>query len=567
VKYKKPHGAVVLVLGITYHKSQSLPSTRSICGFPVSLEFANWVESRNMKQNFRGVNNPLQAKDQFTTKGFASPQRDSDQSVENGGSLAGSKSVDNLSIWREWDIIMLALCWALTLTTSTLLTTIGPLSAQELGASDDFAAFTIGVFLLGAAMSSFPSGLLFRHLGRFRGFAVGCLCQMIGSLFGSLAMSLKSVTLLFIGCAFVGLGQGLGQFYRFSAVELCPDNLKSEAVTLVLTGGVLAAFLGPTSANYTKTMLHENYFGSFLIMGVIGFLNLFTVAMVRFKDHKVVQSGVLLQQQQQQPLIEVPPRRPTMEILSQPLFILSCAVATVAHTVMVMLMSNCALAMKADGHTFQEQTLVMEVHFCAMFMPGFVTGRFIKAKGTYFVSAVGAGVFAVSAVVFALGKEDWNFFLGMILLGGAWNLNFSSGTVMLTECYRPSEATDVQAANDLILFTIAGLGSLASGFIYSSYGWDVLVYSVSGMMVLNILLMYFARSIKSNTEVLRLTIAGTDSGPPSRASSVAEIMGRLDLESSMRQTLTKVELEEQLLFEEEWNALQQQEKVRQISVA
>ena len=81
------------------------------------------------------------------------------------------------------------------------------------------------------------------------------------------------------------------------------------------------------------------------------------------------------------------------------------------------------------------------------------------------------------------------------------------------------------------------------------------------------MLMYFARSIKSNTEVLRLTIAGTDSGPPSRASSVAEIMGRLDLESSMRQTLTKVELEEQLLFEEEWNALQQQEKVRQISVA
>ena len=55
------------------------------------------------------------------------------------------------------DIFFLALCWAWTLTTSTLLTTVGPLSAKELGASDTFAPFTIGVFLLGAAVSSVPS--------------------------------------------------------------------------------------------------------------------------------------------------------------------------------------------------------------------------------------------------------------------------------------------------------------------------------------------------------------------------------------------------------------------------
>ena len=39
------------------------------------------------------------------------------------------------------DIFYLALCWALTLTTSTLLTTIAPLSAKKLGASDTLAPF------------------------------------------------------------------------------------------------------------------------------------------------------------------------------------------------------------------------------------------------------------------------------------------------------------------------------------------------------------------------------------------------------------------------------------------
>ncbi len=72
-----------------------------------------------------------------------------------------------------WNIFLLALAWALTLTTSTLLTTIGPLSATELGASKAMSAFTIGVFLLGAAVSSVPSGWLFRRFGRFYGFAVG----------------------------------------------------------------------------------------------------------------------------------------------------------------------------------------------------------------------------------------------------------------------------------------------------------------------------------------------------------------------------------------------------------
>jgi MFS family permease len=177
-----------------------------------------------------------------------------------------------------WNIFLLAIAWALTLTTSTLLTTIGPLSAKQLGASDSFAAFTIGTFLIGAAVSSVPSGLLFRKYGRFLGFSVGCMCQIIGSIFGSFAIASKDITSLYIGCFFIGLGfffiypffftvhhiilfkgQGLGQFYRFSAVEITPPELKSRAVTYVLSGGILAAFAGPTSATYSMNIFSQTY--------------------------------------------------------------------------------------------------------------------------------------------------------------------------------------------------------------------------------------------------------------------------------------------------------------------
>ena len=49
-----------------------------------------------------------------------------------------------------YNICLLALAWAMTLTTSTLLTTVGPLSVSSLGASDSVATFSIGIFLIGA---------------------------------------------------------------------------------------------------------------------------------------------------------------------------------------------------------------------------------------------------------------------------------------------------------------------------------------------------------------------------------------------------------------------------------
>ena len=36
--------------------------------------------------------------------------------------------------------------------------------------------------------------------------------------------------------------------------------------------------------------------------------------------------------------------------------------------------------------------------------------------------------------------------------------------------------------NDFVLFTIAGGGSLLSGLVYSSYGWDALIYACSIMV-------------------------------------------------------------------------------------
>lgn len=85
--------------------------------------------------------------------------------------------------------------------------TVGPLAAKQVGSSNFFAPFTIGTFLIGAAASSVPSGVLFRKYGRFIGFGIGCAMQVIGALLGAMGVYGMSEALLFLGCFGVGLGQ------------------------------------------------------------------------------------------------------------------------------------------------------------------------------------------------------------------------------------------------------------------------------------------------------------------------------------------------------------------------
>ena len=69
-----------------------------------------------------------------------------------GGDGGGGDDDDARPMPR--DVGLLALCWASTLSSSTLVSSVGPLSAKSVGASASSASFTIAAFLFGAALVS-----------------------------------------------------------------------------------------------------------------------------------------------------------------------------------------------------------------------------------------------------------------------------------------------------------------------------------------------------------------------------------------------------------------------------
>ena len=228
------------------------------------------------------------------------------------------------------------------------------------------------------------------------------------------------------------LYQGLGQFYRFAAIEISPPDMKSNAVTYVLSGGIVAAVLGPTTAKYSAHVIHAPYTGSFIVMALLGVGNWIILASVVFPSLPVKEGAT--GEGGGEVLLAPVPVRPLSTIITQPIFVLSCSIATLAHTVMVMVMSNCALAMSVD-YSLGTASVVLEVHFLAMFLPGFFTGTLITLYGPFNIAVLGAVVYAVSAAVFAIDMSLWNFYLGMTLLGLGWNFSYSSATLMLIKCY------------------------------------------------------------------------------------------------------------------------------------
>ena len=433
----------------------------------------------------------------------------------------------------EWleatNLGLLAMCWACSLSSSTLLTAVGPLAASALGASDASATLAIGAFLLGASVVSIPSAALFGRFGRRVGFLVGCSFNMVAGIVGVVGVVVNALPCIFMACFLSGLSQGLAQFYRFAAMEVCAPSRKPFAVTLVLSGGVIAAFAGPNLAEVTKRIdfggesgsggdeERLSYLGSFAIVSCIGLLNALLSAAVVFKPQaSPPKPSGGSQEAYEEPMLPPPPLTPLLQLMTAPRCVAAICAATVAHTSMVMLMAPLTIVMHkgCDQHVpigecwrTSIATIALEIHFVCMFAPGFVTGRLIQRFGPPRVAAAGIVVFGAAAAVMLAGGGLVNFIVGMGVCGFGWNLTFSSGTVLLASCYAPQDAPRVQGANDFIIFFIAGAGSLGSGYINSSLGWDAVNWVVVGLM--GVLLAIFLAFLCAPTEAPQVVPLGS----------------------------------------------------------
>jgi len=250
-------------------------------------------------------------------------------------------------------------------------------------------------------------------------------------------------------------------YYRFAAADAAPDGYRARAISLVLAGGVVAAFAGPNLANWTRDALPASPFaGSYASL-----LALFaaTLALLPFIDmpapaaHERVRGG-----------------RSLARIAREPVFVVAVLGAVVGYGVMNLLMTATPLAMLGSGHPFADTAFVIQWHIAAMFAPSFVTGYLIYRFGVLRIMLAGSALLGACVTVNVVGVAVANFGLALALLGLGWNFLFIGATTLLTELHSPAEKAKVQGFNDFLVFGTVTLTATSSGMLHEAVGWEAL---------------------------------------------------------------------------------------------
>ena len=146
------------------------------------------------------------------------------------------------------NVLILALSQALMLSAIVLSMALAAILGAMLAPDKGFATLPVAAMVIGTALASLPASRLMSRFGRRPGFLLGTLLGIGGSLLCALALYQSSFAGFVVGHFLLGSYQGFANYYRFAAVEAAGPAQASKAISLVVAGGVVAAFVGPQLA-------------------------------------------------------------------------------------------------------------------------------------------------------------------------------------------------------------------------------------------------------------------------------------------------------------------------------
>jgi MFS family permease len=354
-------------------------------------------------------------------------------------------------------VLLLATAQALFQTTSVMVMTVGGLAGALIAPSPELATLPIAAMFLGTAATTIPASTWMARVGRRTGFVAGAALGVLAGVLAALGLFIGSLWLLSAGTFLVGAYQAFAQFYRFAAGEVADEAFRPRAISLVLAGGVVAAILGPLVGRWGGPLLQPAYVGSFLLMSIVS----------------LIATGVLMGLKVPAP----PPAaalagRPLREIVGQPSYLVALFGAATGYGVMIMAMTATPLAMVHHQHHLGDATAVIQMHVLGMFVPSFFTGSLIARFGVLRVMLCGVALLGGHVLISLTGTGFHSFAGALVLLGVGWNFLYIGGTTLLTTTYTPAEKGKAQATNDMTIFAVGLVCSLAAAPLLQLLGWQ-----------------------------------------------------------------------------------------------
>ena len=344
--------------------------------------------------------------------------------------------------------------------------TAGGILGRSLAANPALATLPVSLLVVGNAVSAIIASWTMARVGRARGFAIGATVGALGAACAFLATLTHDFALLCGGSITIGCAAAFSQQYRYAATECVGAAAAPKAISIVLLGSIVGAFLGPGLMSWGEAWVAGAPFGGSF------------AAIVAFY---LLGAGALLALQPMTPSAEEETTggaRPLRVIVRSRFFIAAVTGGGVGWGVMTVLMTAVPLAMHVvDGYSLAATASIIQAHVLAMYLPSLISGALIGRFGAGRVMIGGVALLGATLVAGLAGRHMLHYGLAMVALGVGWNFLYIGGTTLLARAHRPAERFRVQALNDFSIMGISAVASWSSGAVMELLGWNGVLYS------------------------------------------------------------------------------------------
>lgn len=371
------------------------------------------------------------------------------------------------------NVPLLAICQALMMSGMSLIIATAALVGFALAEDKSLATLPLAAQYIATMLTSIPAAMLMDRIGRKTGFMIATVFGASGATIAMLAVAGGEFWFFLVGTMLIGVFNGFGTYFRFAAADAVSEEKKSRAISFIMVGGVVAAFVGPNMANLTRDWLYTVEFaGSYAAVVSFYIIAFFVMAFLKL-PHREDNAEELSYVQ-----------RPLKTIVSQPKFIVALLCGMFGYGVMTLVMTATPLAMHNHAHSFANTSFVIQWHILGMFAPSFFTGHLIKRFGELPIMILGVLFGLACVAINLLGSSVAHFWVALVLLGMSWNFLFVGATSLLTATYHQNERAKAQALNDFVVFTTVAVASLSAGALQYQFGWQVVNVGVLPMLAI-----------------------------------------------------------------------------------
>ena len=248
------------------------------------------------------------------------------------------------------NLIILTLSQIFSFTAAPVTVFLSGIIGSQISPLQSLSTLPMSISVVGIAIGAIFATKVMSLIGRKAGFISASIGNSVTSLIAAFAILQQSFYLFCFANFFIGVGMAFTHQYRFAAAESVEKDKVPKAISIILLGGIVSAFLGPGIANYAKDIVSENlYVGSYLALSI---LTIFPVIFFMFYDNtskvvsNVTNSG-----------------RSYFELISQPRFLQAIVAAAFGYAIMTFLMTATPLSMHVmDNMSLSKTSMVIQFH-------------------------------------------------------------------------------------------------------------------------------------------------------------------------------------------------------------